>query len=167
MADSSGLGQPQMDAEVAADFTMEFVPRLPGGRAIAPLEVEGAFAFAVAERAMTQQCLDEMIMHLRRIVRSGSWLQNWPGRPADTTGPAPERQHAEAPAAAVFDMELRPSLPGGAEILPDEKPGRFVWLVRDGAMTPRCFDELRTYLLAIVGGGQWSQNWDGHARPTN
>ncbi|MEV1020667.1 hypothetical protein [Streptomyces sp. NPDC050264] len=171
MAVGSGA-QPQADATegtAQADFTMEFVPKIPGGRALAPLETEGAFAFAVADGAMTQQCLDEMVCHLRAIVGGGSWLQQWPSLDAETdvsADPEWERSHAEPPpVAAEFDMEFRPTLPDGAAIMPEESPGRFVWLVRAGAMTQQCFDELRAYLLAIVGSGKWTQNWDGDGAP--
>ncbi|MFF2651508.1 hypothetical protein [Streptomyces sp. NPDC058045] len=159
MADDRGA-QAHPTARPRAEFNMGFVPHLPGARAIVPAEQAGKFVFLVAMGAMTQQCLDEMVNHLRAIVGGGRWTQNWGSPP-----PALTREHATAPElAAVFDMEFRPELPDGAAIMPDERPGRFVWLVRTGAMTQQCFDELRTYLLAIVGSGQWVQSW-GAARP--
>ncbi|MDR3082503.1 MAG: hypothetical protein LBV60_16530 [Streptomyces sp.] len=158
MADDSAQAQ-VTDRPPMAEFDMEFTPALPGGRAVFPAERLGKFVWLVSIGAMTQQCLDEMVTHLRAIVGGGRWTQNWGSPPPPAT-----REHAAAPEpVAEFDMEFRPTLPGGAAILPDERPGKFVWLVRIGAMTQQCFDELRTYLTAIVGGGQWRQNWGGPA----
>jgi len=160
MADDGGA-QAQLEgegeAQPHAEFDMEFVSELPGGRAIVPAEREGKFVFLVASGAMTQQCFDEMLHHLQVIVGSGRWHQNWPDTPAPTA--------SQQPTAASFDMEYRPALPNGAAILPSEERGRFVWLVAAGAMTQQCFDEMREYLLHIVGTGMWSQNWDGEPPP--
>ncbi|MCX4827124.1 hypothetical protein OG746_26980 [Streptomyces sp. NBC_01016] len=145
------------EEEPQAEFDMEFVPHLPDGRAIVPAEREGRFVFLVATGAMTRQCFDEMLHHLQAIVGSGRWRQNWePARPAEVEPPA---------TVAEFGMEIRPNLPDGAAILPDEQPGRFVWLVAAGAMTRQCFDEMRGYLLHIVGSGEWTQDWSGGPSP--
>lgn len=155
MADDSGV-KPRADEQRVAEFGMEFVPELPLGRAIFPAEREGKFVFLVAVGAMTQQCFDELLRHLLAIVGSGSWQQNWsePG-PAQ---PGPAEKHANE---SFFDMEWRDELPDAAAVLPDESQGRFIWLVRRGAMTVQCFEEMRAYIIHIVGSGQWSQNWGG------
>ncbi|WP_432164926.1 hypothetical protein [Streptomyces sp. bgisy031] len=147
--------------ERAAEFDMEFAPRIPGGRAIFPAEREGKFVFLVATGAMTQQCFDEMLRHLQAIVGAGQWSQNW----SDGDTPADQDPAAAHRDESLFDMEWRPTLPDGAAILPDEEKGRFVWLVRKGAMTRQCFEEMRAYLLHIVSSGQWSQNWGGSPQP--
>jgi hypothetical protein len=64
-----------------------------------------------------------------------------------------------------FDMVMVPSLPGGRTIYPAEEQGRFVWLVAEGAMTEKCFDELRDYTRYIVENQLWTQNWDGKPPP--
>ncbi|MFF3497429.1 hypothetical protein ACFYWS_39560 [Streptomyces sp. NPDC002795] len=145
------------EEEPQAEFDMEFVPHLPDGRAIVPAERDGKFVFLVAVGAMTQQCFDEMLRHLQVIVGSGRWRQNW--------GKIPPVEADPQLAVAEFDMEFRPSLPDGAAITPDEQSGRFVWLVAAGAMTRQCFDEMRGYLLHIVGTGEWTQDWRGGPSP--
>lgn len=70
-----------------AEFDMEMVPSLPGGRSISPAEQDGCFVWLVAEGAMTQQCFDEMRDYLRYIVDNKLWTQNWDGKPPpDTNG---------------------------------------------------------------------------------
>lgn len=159
VSDGSGM-EPQADEQCTAEFDMEFRPELPLGRAIIPAEREGKFVYLVAIGAMTQQCFDELLGHLRAIVASGSWQQNWSGAAPAHEGPAVEHTNE-----SLFDMEWRDDLPDGAAVLPDESQGRFIWLVRRGAMTKQCFDEMRAYLVHIVGTGQWSQNWDGEPPP--
>ncbi len=145
----------QAEVKPAAEFDMEFVPELPNGRAIFPAERNGKFGYLVATGAMTEQCLTELVRHIRSIVRSGSWQQNWREEPSAQQCPAAS-EHANE---SVFDMEWRNDLPGGAAVRPDESQGRFVWLVRKGAMTEQCFEEMRAYLIHVVGSGRWSQNW--------
>lgn len=67
----------------AAEFDMEFVPELPGGRAIMPAEIEGRFVWLVAEGEMTEKCRSEFVEYLRFIVGEGLWTQNWAGQPLD------------------------------------------------------------------------------------
>ncbi|MFJ9128874.1 hypothetical protein ACIRJS_32710 [Streptomyces sp. NPDC102340] len=149
MSDDAQPTAEEREQSPKAEFDMEFV-RLPDGRSIVPAEREGKFVFLVAFGAMTEQCFHEMRRHLQGIVGTGRWRQNWPS-------PKPH-EGINAEPVTQFDMEIRPSLPDGAAILPDETDGRFVWLVAAGAMTRRCFEEMRGYLLHIVSSGEWTQD---------
>lgn len=71
-------------------FDMEFVPELPDGRAVAPVETDGSFTWLVAEGHMTKQCLDEMSEYLRHIVTNGKWRQRWDDGPERPQAPAPD-----------------------------------------------------------------------------
>ncbi|MFE9935904.1 hypothetical protein [Streptomyces hirsutus] len=62
-----------------AELDIEFVPALPGGRAVFPAEREGKFVWLVAEGAMTEQCFREMRSYLAHIASAGMWVQNWEG----------------------------------------------------------------------------------------
>jgi hypothetical protein len=64
-----------------------------------------------------------------------------------------------------FGMEMVDSLPGGRSIYPAEQQGRFVWLVAEGAMTKKCFEEMQEYIRYIVENRLWVQNWDGKPPP--
>jgi hypothetical protein len=82
----------------------------------------------------------------------------------DTGDPNEQKQaetSADQPALAEIDMQEVPSLPGGRNVFPAEREGKFVWLVREGAMTPECFAEMRGYLVQIASSGSWVQNWGG------
>jgi hypothetical protein len=70
-----------------------------------------------------------------------------------------------SPLPAEFDMEMVPHLPGGRSVCPAEQQGRFVWLVAEGEMTTKCFEEMRHYLRYIVDNKLWVQNWDGKPPP--
>jgi hypothetical protein len=72
--------------EDTPEFDMEFVPRLPGGRAVCPAEQQGRFVWLVAEGAMTPQCLEEMREYVRYIVKNRLWTQNWDGKPPPDLG---------------------------------------------------------------------------------
>jgi len=75
---------------------------------------------------------------------------------------AEEPQEAEQAAGKVeIDMEWVPSLPGGRSVYPAEQENRFVWLVAEGAMTQKCFNEMREYLHYIARKELWTQRWDG------
>ncbi|MGC4918702.1 hypothetical protein [Streptomyces albogriseolus] len=63
-----------------ARIDIQFVPGLPGGRAVFPAEKEGRFVWLVSEGAMTPECLAEMRDYLSHISSNGTWVQNWQGR---------------------------------------------------------------------------------------
>ncbi|MDT6983692.1 hypothetical protein ACFSUJ_11960 [Streptomyces lusitanus] len=63
-----------------ARIDIQFVPDLPGGRAVVPAEKEGRLVWLVSEGAMTPECLAEMRDYLSHISGKGLWLQNWQGR---------------------------------------------------------------------------------------
>lgn len=65
------------------DVAMEYVDRLPGGRAVMPMEREGSFTWLVVRGHISPQARTEMLGDLRHIVRSGLWVQNWQPPQAD------------------------------------------------------------------------------------
>lgn len=77
----------------------------------------------------------------------------------------PQDDADDAAKEVEIDMEMVPSLPGGRSVYPAEQDGRFVWLVAEGAMTQKCFDEMRGYLRFIASEGLWTQHWGGEPDP--
>ncbi|MFD5656978.1 hypothetical protein [Streptomyces hirsutus] len=77
--DSEESGKENTDQPGVAELDIEFVPELPGGRAVVPAEREGKFVWLVAEGAMTEQCFREMRSYLAHIASTGKWVQNWEG----------------------------------------------------------------------------------------
>ncbi|GHA95082.1 hypothetical protein GCM10010330_56540 [Streptomyces tendae] len=67
--------EPQPDAE----FRMELVDSLPGGRAVMGVERKGEFMWLADRHHVSTQARDELLDQLGRIVREGWWVQNWPG----------------------------------------------------------------------------------------
>ncbi|MFF3928624.1 hypothetical protein [Streptomyces hirsutus] len=76
---SEESGKENSDHQGEAELGIEFVPSLPGGRAVVPAEREGKFVWLVAEGAMTEQCFREMRSYLAHIASAGMWVQNWEG----------------------------------------------------------------------------------------
>ncbi|MEU9558126.1 hypothetical protein [Streptomyces fumanus] len=66
-------------SEPQAEFRMELVDGLPGGRADMGGEQEGVFMWLADRHHVTPQARDEFVEQLQRIVREGWWVQNWPG----------------------------------------------------------------------------------------
>ncbi|MFE1587026.1 hypothetical protein [Streptomyces sp. NPDC059402] len=67
--------EPQPEAE----FRMELVDSLPGGRAVMGVERKGEFMWLADRHHVTPQARDEFIEQLTTIVRERWWVQNWPG----------------------------------------------------------------------------------------
>ncbi|MEU3507602.1 hypothetical protein ABZ733_06700 [Streptomyces longwoodensis] len=65
--------------EPQAEFRMELVDALPGGRAVMGVEQEGEFMWLADKHHVSPQARDEFVEQLSRIVREGWWVQNWPG----------------------------------------------------------------------------------------
>lgn len=70
----------QASEEPRAEFRMELVDSLPGGRAVIGVEQEGEFVWLASKEHVTEQARAEFVDQLTRIVREGLWVQNWPGR---------------------------------------------------------------------------------------
>ncbi|WP_460071143.1 hypothetical protein [Streptomyces sp. YKOK-I1] len=80
--DDEGAGgeAPQSEEpEPRAEFKMELVDSLPGGRAVIGVEQEGEFMWLASKEHISQQAVDEFVEQLTRIVHEGWWVQNWPG----------------------------------------------------------------------------------------
>lgn len=82
-----------------ADFDMEFVPKLPGGRAAVPAEREGRFVWMIAEGHMSEQCMTEMRQYLQHIVSTGMWQQNWDGKPPSRQPENPQTEPPQEPSS--------------------------------------------------------------------
>ncbi|MFI1676992.1 hypothetical protein [Streptomyces sp. NPDC020607] len=91
---------PQPEPEPCkAEFDMEFVPHLPGGRAAVPAERAGKFVWMIAEGQMTEQCFAEMRQYLQHIVGTGMWQQNWDGKPPPQPPKDPQEEPPQEPSA--------------------------------------------------------------------
>lgn len=78
MADEEGADA-QGDDRPQAEFRMELVDSLPGGRAVVGVERKGEFVWLASKDHVSEQARDEFVDQLTRIVREGMWVQNWPG----------------------------------------------------------------------------------------
>ncbi|MFF7130052.1 hypothetical protein [Streptomyces sp. NPDC008240] len=67
------------EEERQAEFRMELVDSLPGGRAVVGVEQEGEFVWLASKQHVSERARDEFVDQLSRIVREGWWVQNWPG----------------------------------------------------------------------------------------
>lgn len=61
-----------------AEFRMELVDSLPGGRAVMGVERKGEFMWLADRRHVSRQARDEFVEQLTRIVKEQWWVQNWP-----------------------------------------------------------------------------------------
>ncbi|QDQ09354.1 hypothetical protein [Streptomyces spectabilis] len=71
-------GEPDESGEPLAEFDMEFVDQLPGGRVVIPVESRGRFTWLVARGHVSEQARREFVQELQHIVGRGLWRQNWP-----------------------------------------------------------------------------------------
>lgn len=63
-----------------AEFRMELVDGLPGGRAVMGVEQDGEFMWLADRNHVSAQARDEFFDQISRMVEEGWWIQNWPGR---------------------------------------------------------------------------------------
>ena len=59
----------------------EFVPTLPGGRAVFPVERDGELIFLICLGEMTDKCIGELNEYADDLTTTGRWTQNWGGAP--------------------------------------------------------------------------------------
>lgn len=69
---------PGKSSGASADIAIEVVPRLPGGRALMPVERDGILVWLLVEGHMSQQAQDEWLQAMQCLVGTGMWGQNFP-----------------------------------------------------------------------------------------
>lgn len=89
MADDEGNTGPRDDEPASdetvqqegpcAEFKMELVDNLPGGRAVIGVEQDGEFMWLASKEHLSQQAVDEFLEQITQMVNDGRWVQNWPG----------------------------------------------------------------------------------------
>ncbi|MEU7044988.1 hypothetical protein AB0A77_28570 [Streptomyces varsoviensis] len=82
----------------------------------------------------------------------------------DADEPTTDEPTAEEPQAGAR-VELSPLVPEGEIVVPLEREGDMVWLVRDGHMTPEAVDAMNVHLKNITQNGLWTQQWGGRPSP--
>ncbi|MFJ5675004.1 hypothetical protein [Streptomyces sp. NPDC093097] len=75
-----------------------------------------------------------------------------------------QRTAAQKTPAARF--EISDDLPTGIVLLPIERRGEVLWLVRRGHMTPELCESLNAHLTHITRHGLWEHNWGGSVEQT-
>ncbi|EPH43052.1 hypothetical protein STRAU_3880 [Streptomyces aurantiacus JA 4570] len=76
--DAQRCDEPGELSEPRAEFDMEFVDWLPGGRAVIPVESQGRFTWLVVRGHVSEQARQEFVRELQHIVGRGLWRQDWP-----------------------------------------------------------------------------------------
>lgn len=66
-------------AEKPSTVRYEFVPSLPGGRAVFPVERDGELVFLVSLGEMTAKCRSELNEYAHHLTQTRQWNQNWGG----------------------------------------------------------------------------------------
>lgn len=69
----------EAQAQLATTVQYEFVPSLPGGRSVLPVEREGELIFLISLGEMTEQCREELNEYAHHITTKRLWNQNWGG----------------------------------------------------------------------------------------
>ncbi|GGR90205.1 hypothetical protein GCM10010252_31340 [Streptomyces aureoverticillatus] len=76
--DAQRCDEPGGLSEPWAEFDMEFVDWLPGGRAVIPVESQGRFTWLVVRGHVSEQARQEFVREIQHIVGRGLWRQEWP-----------------------------------------------------------------------------------------
>ncbi|PJN40748.1 hypothetical protein CG747_10425 [Streptomyces sp. CB02959] len=89
----------------------------------------------------------------RHIFRHGLWAQRWG---------ADEGTEPSEHALLKVRFEIRPAdaFPKDLVCLPQERPGEFVWLIREHHMSQQACDETNEHLRRAVKAGLWVQRWE-------
>lgn len=66
---------------------------------------------------------------------------------------------------AIARYELSDDLPDGFRVLPLERRGELVVLVRRGIPVEDLIEDINTLLGHMTGHGLWEQNWEGRRDP--
>jgi hypothetical protein len=77
--DGEADGEETVQPDEPCVVRMELVDSLPGGRAVIGVEQDGEFTWLASKEHVSQQAVDEFVEQITRMVREGSWMQNWPG----------------------------------------------------------------------------------------
>lgn len=70
-------------------------------------------------------------------------------------------QNEVVPARARARFEISDDLPDGMIVVPVERAGEIVWLVRRGEMTDELIEQVNDTLTHVTRHGLWGQNWGG------
>jgi len=135
-----------------AESSYKVVSTLPPGKFVHIEEEPGrADVHLLRGHATKAFCTTMTEMH-RYILGAPFWVQVWePGVPR-ADGPIEGLGFAKA------SWEL---VPIGDVCTPIEREGGFVWLIREGHVSPQAVIQMNRYLERIVGDGLWQQRWDG------
>jgi hypothetical protein len=73
----------------------------------------------------------------------------------------------EGTAHTVVRVEIAPqgAMPEGCRVVPIERKGELVWVIREGEMSEGLRVELNQMLAHIQTSGLWVQNWDNETPP--
>lgn len=68
-----------------------------------------------------------------------------------------------------IEMAPRDAMPDGCLVVPVEKAGKLIWVVREGEMSDALREEINVYLEHITHSGLWEQHWEqsGEEPPTS
>jgi len=135
-----------------AESRYEIRDTLPDGRVAYIDEVPGrADVHLLRGHATKAFCTRMNEMH-KYILGQPFWVQVWePGVP-----------RLDGPAEGLgFGRARWELVPTGDVCTPIEREGAFVWLIREGHVSPQAVAQMNRYLQRIVGDGLWQQRWDG------
>lgn len=70
----------------------------------------------------------------------------------------------EGTAHTIVRVEVAPAsaMPEGCRVVPIEREGELIWVIREGEMSEGLRADLNQILAHIQTTGLWVQNWDGH-----
>ncbi|MFH8619201.1 hypothetical protein ACH4E8_29625 [Streptomyces sp. NPDC017979] len=95
----------------------------------------------------------------RPLLEYGQWVQDWDE--SDCAHRADKPAEGRSIARASWEIVPARLLPDGVLCFPVEKPGAFVWMIREKQITAQCLAEMNAYCARIVGDGLWRQQWGG------
>ncbi|MEU5302246.1 hypothetical protein ACH4YO_23745 [Streptomyces noursei] len=127
--------------------------KVPAGRALSVTEEPGLVVATFRPGDATEALCEQLNVVCRHIFRNGLWEQRWGADEGAEPG-----EHALL--KIRFEILPADAFPEVLVCLPRERPGEFVWFIREPHMSQQACDEANAHLRRAVLAGRWVQRWE-------
>ncbi|WP_030981244.1 hypothetical protein [Streptomyces sp. NRRL S-1813] len=127
--------------------------KVPAGRALFVSEEPGLIVATFRPGDASEKLCEQLNVVSRHIFRNGLWATRW--------GADESTEPSEHTLLKVrFEILPADAFPEVLVCLPRDRPGEFVWFIRDPHMSQQACDECNAYLEKSIRAGLWMQRWN-------